>query len=201
MPSLTPHEVERLDSPRSDTRSASVKGLHLRGLWRRPRGHASGFFGSSWARSAATSVSDSIPRSRWSRRRIAARQKRSELLGEAAPLSERARAAVARSRRVRRGTGETRPGHLPHRQQPTPRAAEAGDLCPSGGRPTSRFIQPGWKHPLHAEQWRRSLELHAFPKIGQLSVLTIGIAEVLAVLEPIWLSRQRRRRRCAAGSS
>ena len=44
----------------------------------------------------------------------------------------------------------------------------------------------GWKHPLHASQWRRSLELHAYPKIGELDVLAIGIAEVLGVLEPIW---------------
>ena len=44
----------------------------------------------------------------------------------------------------------------------------------------------GWKHPSQATQWRRSLELHAFPKIGRLDVLAIGIAEVLDVLEPIW---------------
>ena len=44
----------------------------------------------------------------------------------------------------------------------------------------------GWKHPLQASQWRRSLELHAYPKIGELDVLAIGIAEVLRVLEPIW---------------
>lgn len=44
----------------------------------------------------------------------------------------------------------------------------------------------GWKHPLHASQWRRSLELHAYPKIGELDVLSIGIAQVLRVLEPIW---------------
>ncbi len=44
----------------------------------------------------------------------------------------------------------------------------------------------GWKHPSQAAQWRRSLELHAFPKIGRLDVLAIGIAEVLGVLEPIW---------------
>ncbi|MGZ5132004.1 MAG: tyrosine-type recombinase/integrase, partial [Caldimonas sp.] len=44
----------------------------------------------------------------------------------------------------------------------------------------------GWKHPLHASQWRRSLELHAYPKMGELDVLSIGIAEVLRVLEPIW---------------
>jgi integrase len=44
----------------------------------------------------------------------------------------------------------------------------------------------GWKHPSQAAQWRRSLELHAFSKIGGLDVLAIGIAEVLSVLEPIW---------------
>jgi len=44
----------------------------------------------------------------------------------------------------------------------------------------------GWKHPLHAVQWRRSLELHVYPEIGGLDVLTIGITEVLGVLEPIW---------------
>jgi len=44
----------------------------------------------------------------------------------------------------------------------------------------------GWKHPLHAMQWRRSLELHAYPTLGALDVLAIGLAEVLSVLEPIW---------------
>ncbi|MEP7301587.1 MAG: tyrosine-type recombinase/integrase [Caldimonas sp.] len=47
----------------------------------------------------------------------------------------------------------------------------------------------GWKHPLHASQWRRSLELHAHPSIGELDVLAIGIAEVLSVLEPIWRTK------------
>jgi len=47
----------------------------------------------------------------------------------------------------------------------------------------------GWKHPLRASQWRRSLELHAHPRIGELDVLAIGIAEVLGVLEPIWRTK------------
>jgi integrase len=43
-----------------------------------------------------------------------------------------------------------------------------------------------WAHARHASHWRRSLELHALPKLGDLDVSAIGVRDVLKVLEPIW---------------
>ena len=49
--------------------------------------------------------------------------------------------------------------------------------------------EAGWKNAKHAWQWTNSLELYAFPRIGQLDVGDIGIAQVLDVLEPIWRTK------------
>ncbi len=49
--------------------------------------------------------------------------------------------------------------------------------------------EAGWWNAKHAWQWSNSLELYAFPKIGQLDVGDIGMADVLEVLEPIWRTK------------
>ena len=49
--------------------------------------------------------------------------------------------------------------------------------------------EAGWRNAKHAWQWNNSLELYAFPKIGQLDVGDIGMANVLEVLEPIWRTK------------
>jgi integrase len=49
--------------------------------------------------------------------------------------------------------------------------------------------EAGWRNAKHAWQWNSSLELYAFPKIGQLDVGDIGMAHVLEVLEPIWRTK------------
>lgn len=46
----------------------------------------------------------------------------------------------------------------------------------------------GWKNGKHQAQWITSLETHAFPRIGDTPVAEITRADVLAVLEPIWLN-------------
>jgi integrase len=48
--------------------------------------------------------------------------------------------------------------------------------------------EAGWKSAKHAQQWRNSLAQHAYPTMGNLPVRDIGLPEVLAVLEPIWIS-------------
>ena len=45
----------------------------------------------------------------------------------------------------------------------------------------------GWDSR-HAQQWKSTLEQHAFPVMGHLSVQAIDMALVLAVVEPIWVS-------------
>ncbi len=49
--------------------------------------------------------------------------------------------------------------------------------------------EAGWKNAKHAWQWNNSLELYAFPKVGQLDVGDIGMVDVLEVLEPIWRTK------------
>jgi integrase len=45
----------------------------------------------------------------------------------------------------------------------------------------------GWDEQ-HAQQWQSTLEMHAYPTLGDLSVQSVDKALVLAVLEPIWTS-------------
>ena len=48
-------------------------------------------------------------------------------------------------------------------------------------------MKGGWKDRRHTS-WLASLENHVFPEIGSKRIDAIGSAEVLAVLEPIWLT-------------
>lgn len=43
-----------------------------------------------------------------------------------------------------------------------------------------------WRNAKHREQWQRTLEMYAFPVIGDLAVRDIDMAAVLRVLDPIW---------------
>lgn len=43
-----------------------------------------------------------------------------------------------------------------------------------------------WKNAKHAQQWRNTLETHAYPHIGDTMVSDIELPHVLKVLEPIW---------------
>ena len=45
----------------------------------------------------------------------------------------------------------------------------------------------GWDEQ-HAQQWQSTLEMHAYPTLGDLPVQSVDKALVLAVLEPIWTS-------------
>ncbi|WP_222185091.1 tyrosine-type recombinase/integrase [Geminicoccus harenae] len=47
--------------------------------------------------------------------------------------------------------------------------------------------EPAWKNPKHREQWRNSLINYVYPKIGSRDVAEIARADVLAILEAIWL--------------
>ncbi|WP_394701352.1 tyrosine-type recombinase/integrase [uncultured Propionivibrio sp.] len=43
-----------------------------------------------------------------------------------------------------------------------------------------------WQNDKHAQQWRNTIETYVAPKLGQLPVKDINLADVLSVLEPIW---------------
>ncbi len=49
--------------------------------------------------------------------------------------------------------------------------------------------EAGWKNAKHAQQWRNTLTQHAYPHMGSLLVRDVALAQVLAVLEPIWQSK------------
>ena len=48
---------------------------------------------------------------------------------------------------------------------------------------------PEWKNAKHAQQWTNTLAQHASPVFGHLPIASIGRADVLRCLEPIWLTR------------
>ena len=54
---------------------------------------------------------------------------------------------------------------------------------------------PRWRNKKHAQSWVQTLERHAFPTLGSVPVDRITNADVLAVLTPIWGSRQETARR------
>ena len=54
---------------------------------------------------------------------------------------------------------------------------------------------PRWRNGKHTVNWWGSLELHAFPVIGDVKVDRIRRSDVLAVLEPIWTVRPETARR------
>ena len=54
---------------------------------------------------------------------------------------------------------------------------------------------PRWRNGKHTVNWWGSLELHAFPVIGDVKVDRIRRSDVLAVLEPIWAVRPETARR------
>ncbi len=55
-----------------------------------------------------------------------------------------------------------------------------------------RYIKahsPAWS-PRHAQQWKRSLELHVFPRLGKLPVSEITTEDVVETLMPVWHTLQ-----------
>ena len=46
----------------------------------------------------------------------------------------------------------------------------------------------GWKNAKHQLQWRNTLAQHAYPVFGELLVRDVKLPQVMAVLEPIWVT-------------
>jgi len=57
----------------------------------------------------------------------------------------------------------------------------------------------GFNNEKHRKQWRSTLDTYAKPKLGIATVQSIGVADVLRVLQPIWSETRRKRRRGCAG--
>ena len=54
---------------------------------------------------------------------------------------------------------------------------------------------PTWRNPKHAAQWISTLETYVFPSIGEMKIDTIGKADVLVCLTPVWASKAETARR------
>jgi integrase len=52
-----------------------------------------------------------------------------------------------------------------------------------------RQHMPEWRSVIHAKQWQRSLEVYAFPAIGDIDVGDITTADILRVIESAWLEK------------
>jgi integrase len=56
----------------------------------------------------------------------------------------------------------------------------------------ARYIaahEQSWKNAKHREQWRNTLATYASPVIGKKDVASIGLDDVLKILEPIWTTK------------
>ena len=56
----------------------------------------------------------------------------------------------------------------------------------------------GWKNAKHADQWRSTLEMHAFPTFGTKPVAQVTVDDVLGALSPIWTTKTETARRVRA---
>ena len=111
--------------------------------------------------------------------RLVIRGRRRELgLGAAAlvPLAKAREQALA-NRMLARSGGD--PLSEKRRVQGVPTFAEA----------TQRVLEQkrdGWRGRWHAQNWIRSMERYAFPRIGNRPVSEVNTADVLEILTPIW---------------
>jgi integrase len=49
--------------------------------------------------------------------------------------------------------------------------------------------EAGWRNAKHAQQWKNSLQAHAYPVIGALSVRDVELSHITKILDPIWQTR------------
>lgn len=124
---------------------------------------------------------------RWIQR-IVIRGKRTEMgLGSANLVSlAEARELALQNRKLARQGGD------PLKAK---REAEAVMTFEEAARAVYEIHRPGWRNAKHAAQFIATLETYAFPRLGVKKVTEVGSADVLSVLQPIWLSKPETARR------
>ncbi|GLQ25777.1 tyrosine-type recombinase/integrase [Sulfitobacter pacificus] len=75
------------------------------------------------------------------------------------------------------------------------RAAQALLSFEDAARKVHKIHEPTWRNKKHAAQFISTLETYTFPRIGKLKVSEVTTADVLAVLQPIWLEKPETARR------
>ena len=62
-------------------------------------------------------------------------------------------------------------------------------------RATVRALSGGWSNPKEESAWIRSFERYVFPRLGALLISDVRPSEILAVLSPIWSTKNTMARR------
>ncbi|MBT0958918.1 tyrosine-type recombinase/integrase [Alphaproteobacteria bacterium KMM 3653] len=124
---------------------------------------------------------------RWVQR-IVIRGKRSEIgLGSARLVSlAEAREQALENRKLARSGGDPLQSKRETNAQLT--FAEAAHKV-------HKIHEPTWRNKKHAAQFISTLETYTFPRLGKLKVSEVTTADVLAVLQPIWLEKPETARR------
>lgn len=120
--------------------------------------------------------------------RLTIRGKRSDIgLGGVSYVSlAEARDLAAENKKLARAGGD------PLRAK---REAEAVLTFEEAARKVHEMHKPTWKNSKHASQFINTLKTYAFPKIGARQVSDVTTADVLGVLQPIWLEKPETARR------
>lgn len=124
---------------------------------------------------------------RWVQR-IIIRGKRTEIgMGSASLVSlAEAREAALENRKLARAGGDPLQAK---------RASEALLTFEEASRKVHKIHEPTWRNKKHAAQFLSTLETYTFPRMGKLKVSEVTTADVLAVLQPIWLEKPETARR------
>ena len=117
----------------------------------------------------------------WIQRLVIRGRRRERGLGAVALVSlAEARELALANRKLARSGGD--PLADKRRIQGVPTFAEAA-------RRVVEQKRGGWRGRWHAQNWLRSLECYAFPRIGSRPVSQVNSADVLEILTPIWHSK------------
>lgn len=124
---------------------------------------------------------------RWVQR-IVIRGKRTELgMGSATLVSlAEARETALENRKLARSGGDPLQAK---------RAAQALLTFEEAARKVHKIHEPTWRNKKHAAQFISTLETYSFPRMGNLKVSDVTPADILAVLQPIWLKKPETARR------
>jgi integrase len=124
---------------------------------------------------------------RWVQR-IMIRGKRTEIgMGSASLVTlAEARETALQNRKLARAGGDP---------LQSKRASEALLTFEEASRKVHKIHEPTWRNKKHAAQFISTLETYTFPRIGKLKVSEVTTADVLAVLQPIWLEKPETARR------
>jgi integrase len=124
---------------------------------------------------------------RWIQR-IVIRGKRTDIgLGSASLVTlAEAREAALSNRKLARSGGDPLADKT---------AAQAILTFEQAAREVHRINLPTWRNAKHGAQFISTLQTYAFPRLGSAKVSDITTADVLAVLQPIWLKKPETARR------